>query len=60
MIYICPRGMLHDVIAALTSHFIVVVGDISQIFARCGENSWLKDDKDTEMTTWWKRKIAHK
>lgn len=42
MIYICPRGLLHDVIAALTSHFIVVVSDVLQIFARCvKKNSWV-------------------
>lgn len=40
MIYICPGGLLHDVIAALTqSHFIVVVSDVLQICARCVENS---------------------
>lgn len=53
MIYICPRGLLHDVIAVLTSHFIVVVvSDVLQIFARCVENLWafwLKDDKGTEV-----------
>lgn len=33
MIYICPRGLLHDVIAALTFHFIVVAIDVPQTFA---------------------------
>ena len=36
MIYICPWGMLHDVMmSALMSHFIVVAGDVLQIFAHC-------------------------
>ena len=32
MIYICPRGLLYDVITALTSHFIVVLIDVLQVF----------------------------
>lgn len=31
MIYFCPGGLLHDVIAALMFHFIVVVSDVLQI-----------------------------
>lgn len=65
MIYICPGGMLHDVISALMSHFIVVLGDVLQIFACCVENYiyiflfWLIGDKDTEISVrknWVKRR----
>lgn len=53
MIYICPQGLLHDVISALMSHFIVVVSDELQIFARCVHKTLEPFDerrtKDTEV-----------
>lgn len=51
MIYICPPGLLHDVIADLTFHFIVAIIDALQIFACCGivQHFQLNYDKSTDI-----------
>lgn len=52
MIYICPRGLPHDVIADLTFHFIVAIVDALQIFARCSivEHFQLNYDKSSDIS----------
>lgn len=51
MIYICPPGLPHDVIADLTFHFIVAIIDALQIFACCGivQHFQLNYDKSTDI-----------
>lgn len=52
MIYICPPGLPHDVMADLTFHFIVAIIDALQIFACCGivEHFQLNYDKSTDIS----------
>lgn len=57
MIYICPPGSPHDVIADLTFHFIVATVDALQIFARSSvvEHFQLNYDKSTDISQRWRR-----
>lgn len=57
MIYICPPGSPHDVIADLTFHFIVAAVDALQIFARSSgvEHFQLNYDKSTDISQRWRR-----